>query len=125
MPKGVLRYPAARTPLTQAERIIIKFNGHKNLHALLKAVGKPVDLSAIYRWTYAKNRGEAAGIIPAKIWPALYECARLEGIMFTIQDLDVRPQPYFIHQDADVAREAHQEVVLKILDQRKKREAKR
>lgn len=78
---------------SQAERVIECLGGVDHLAELLGMVGHPLVLSTIYRWTYPKERGGSGGLIPGFLWPVIFQCARLEGIILGPQELDPRPMP--------------------------------
>jgi hypothetical protein len=75
--------------MTQAERILLKFGGARELHALLKSIGRPRNLATIYKWTYPRPKGRG-GLIPTSAWPDLHLAARMAGIILTPADLDHR-----------------------------------
>lgn len=68
--------------MSQAERIIDKFNGRYNLARL---IGKQP--STIYRWTYPRSKGGTGGLIPNKDLPLIRKAAREQGIYLTEKDL--------------------------------------
>lgn len=82
------------TELTQAERIIHKFGGARELARLFAACGCPRDPATIYKWTYnsGPNRKDGTnGLIPTQAWPDLFRVARYSGVMITAEDMDPRP----------------------------------
>ncbi len=66
---------------TPAERVITKLGGEA---AVAKMAG--VDVSRVYRWTYAKEQGGTDGRIPTKHQQALLDHAREQGIDLTPAD---------------------------------------
>ena len=75
---------------SQAERIIDKFGGARNLSRatrLLGSASKYRSPAVIYRWTYSRERGGTGGRIPSSALDAVLEAARLEGILITPHDL--------------------------------------
>jgi hypothetical protein len=78
-------------PDSQAHRVIAKFGRPRDLCRALALVGEDVrDPSVVYRWTYGKPGG-TGGLIPNAAIPAILKAARLQGIMFTEEDLRIRP----------------------------------
>ncbi|MDP3939778.1 MAG: hypothetical protein Q8R92_16800 [Deltaproteobacteria bacterium] len=79
-------------PPSQAERIIAKFGGVRNLMRALQRLdpGKHRDPVSIYRWTYSRERGGTGGLIPTAAIPDVMEAARLEGIFLSSDDFDPR-----------------------------------
>lgn len=75
---------------SQAERVIRKFGGAKNLSRILLSLGRPRDPATIYRWTYPKEIGGTDGLIPTAAWPDLLMAARQEGIILTSEEIDPR-----------------------------------
>lgn len=75
---------------TQAFRLLEKFGGARNLVRALARVGKHRNPSTIYRWVYPRINGGTGGIVPSDMWPSIILAARLEGILITPQDMDVR-----------------------------------
>lgn len=73
-------------PMSQAERIISKFNGARNLARALKEVGINRAPSSIYRWAYPTEKGGLGGVVPPKLWPAIIKAGRLYGILITPDD---------------------------------------
>jgi len=67
---------------TQAQRIFDKFGGARRV---ADATGH--DPSCVYRWTYPRNRGGTAGVIPLGALIKVRMAARLEGIVLTDEDL--------------------------------------
>ena len=88
-----LNKPRKPKPIkTQAERILDKFGGARRLASTLQAIGRPRDVTAIYRWTYPKSKGGTNGTVPRIAWDDVLAAARAEGIMLTPEDLDPRPR---------------------------------
>jgi hypothetical protein len=75
---------------TQSQRIIRKLGGVAHLLKLLEAIGRPKSKSSIYRWGYPKDKNGCGGLIPTSAWPDILAAARLEGIIFTAEDMDPR-----------------------------------
>lgn len=99
--------PGAKDPnfwpiLTQAERVIAKFGGARRLAEAFKTAGFYKGPASIYKWTYPREKGGTAGVIPTKAWPILHKVARLNGVLITAQDMDVRPMrvPGLYNSDA-------------------------
>lgn len=61
--------------MTVASDIIRKFGGAQ---AVAEACG--VSFTAVYRWTYPRDRGGTGGVIPAKHQQALLRAAVTRGI---------------------------------------------
>lgn len=76
--------------LNQAERVVQKFGGARQLARILKRVGRPKHPASIFRWTYPREKGGTGGIIPTAAWPDLIHAARIEGVVLTAEDMDVR-----------------------------------
>lgn len=70
-------------PKNQAERLLERLGGPRNVCEILKAVGRPRDIATIYKWTYI-------GYIPSSAMIDLEIVARLEGVVLTIEDYDRR-----------------------------------
>jgi len=68
--------------LTQAERVILKFNGARKL---AKAIG--CDMATVYKWTYPKAKQGCEGLIPSSAMRKVLAAARREGILLTNEDL--------------------------------------
>lgn len=77
---------------SQAERIIDKFGGVKNLLYALERIGRPKHPSRLYRWTYPKERNGTSGVIPPEALADIISAARIDGIYLTPEDLDPRPR---------------------------------
>lgn len=75
----------------QAENIIRKFGGPRELARILKAVSEnPKDHitpATIYRWMYPRERGGQGGEIPLKSLQIVLRAARLAGVMLSTQDI--------------------------------------
>lgn len=69
----------------QAEKIIAKFGGPAKIAAALEC-----DVSAVYKWTYPKDKGGTDGLIPSSSMPIVLHAADVMGIDITPQDLDPR-----------------------------------
>ena len=74
---------------SQAERILKKFGGARNLSRAFEEIGKPKDPASIFRWTYPHPKG-TGGRIPVDSVDAVLEAARREGILLTAEDWDPR-----------------------------------
>jgi hypothetical protein len=77
---------------TQAQRIVDKFGGPRNLSRALLHIGKKKDPSAIYKWIYEEAIDHGGGVIPGHAIHDVIQAARAEGIMLTPEDLDPRPR---------------------------------
>lgn len=75
---------------TQVDRIVSKFGGWKALWKALVTAGFERDLTALYRWSYPKEKGGAGGVVPTHSMHQVLEAARLEGVHLTTEDLDPR-----------------------------------
>lgn len=84
------RDPIFLPEMNQAERLIRRFGGAQRLVSILKAIGHPMRPSAIYKWTYPKEKGGTGGIIPTRAWPLLMLAARYEGVVITQDETDPR-----------------------------------
>lgn len=75
----------------QAESIINKFGGARNLARTLKECSdNPEDHynpSTIYRWMYPVEMGGTGGEIPVHALKTILRCARLAGIMLSTKDI--------------------------------------
>lgn len=87
--------------ITQAERIIKKFGGEKRLAEALSAIGKPKSLSQIYRWKYTRENQGCNGVIPTASLLDIIEAARIEGVLLTQKDLDIRPSKIVVTHYAE------------------------
>lgn len=100
--KVYVRYTGELGPMSQAERVIKRFGGAYKLAKLLVGTAEPRTPSSVYRWTYAKEKGGTGGVVPARLWPHLFEAARMAGILVTDEDTDPRvliPQKAHPHDD--------------------------
>jgi hypothetical protein len=79
---------------TQAERIIYKFNGARNLTRALRQIGYPIHFSTVYRWRELRETGGTDGVIPLKHWPAIRAAAKLVGIFLTPSDWELELRPF-------------------------------
>lgn len=77
--EDLMREEAPLATPTQADRVIATFGGARKLAALLDRTP-----SAIYKWTYPRERGGTAGYIPSSVWPSLYDLARRMGISLKV-----------------------------------------
>lgn len=93
-------------PLTQADRVIVRFGGVENLVKALAAVGKPRTKMAIYRWNHPKTKHGCGGVIPGRVWPDLLAAARMEGILLSSDELDPRPTTYRVSKETKKELEA-------------------
>ncbi|SFJ68745.1 helix-turn-helix domain-containing protein [Methylobacterium brachiatum] len=66
---------------TPAEKIIAKFDGARSL---AHAIG--VKPSAVYRWTYPRERGGTGGYVPTAHIPKIKDAADLLGVVLTAED---------------------------------------
>lgn len=71
-----------RPKLTQAERVILKFDGARKLAKALN-----LDPSTVYKWTYPRSKKGCGGIIPSSVIEQVMVAARREGILLTAEDL--------------------------------------
>jgi len=76
--------------LSQAERIISKFGGARDLAKALKAIGRERNFATIYKWTYPRGPNGTGGVIPTAAWPDIMAAARYCGVLITAEDLDPR-----------------------------------
>lgn len=83
-------------PLTQADRIIVRFGGVANLVSALAAIGRPRTKVTVYRWNHPRSKGGCGGIIPSEALPDILAAARLEGILLSADELDPRPTTFSI-----------------------------
>lgn len=77
---------------TQAGRVIARFGSAPALCRALENIGKPRDLTVVYRWDKPKNKGGTGGLIPAHNIPDILKAARHEGILLTDKDLSPMEQ---------------------------------
>lgn len=71
----------------QAETVIRKFGGARELARILAAMGKPINPSSIYRWMHPKEVGGSGGEIPVRHIKLIMKAARMAGILLTTNDL--------------------------------------
>lgn len=72
----------------QAENIIKKFGGARELAKVLKDMGGDYwNPSSIYRWTYPVEVGGTGGEIPTHAMKTVIKAARYAGILITLEDL--------------------------------------
>lgn len=69
---------------TAADHVIEKCGGFKQVSEWLD-----LDLSAVYRFTYPRERGGTDGVIPARHQAMLLQKARENGV-------DLRPDDFFV-----------------------------
>jgi len=67
--------------MNTAERIVSKFGGHRVVADLLG-----LDVSAVHRWGYPRERGGSDGCIPTKHQRALLAAARKRKIALSPDD---------------------------------------
>jgi hypothetical protein len=67
--------------MTQAQRIVDKFGGARQLAA---AIG--YSKHAVHRWLRAKEKGGSGGFIPSAALPKIKEAASLLGITIKPED---------------------------------------
>lgn len=78
----------------QAERIIAKFGGVKELHAIFRELNCERTIQTIYKWTKPKGKSQGTGgFIPPKDWNDLWRAARYAGVVITSEDMDPREDP--------------------------------
>lgn len=70
-----------------ASTIIDICGGHKNVADWLN-----VDVSRVFRWTYAKAKGGSDGYIPSQYYPTLLARAQVEGKA-------LKPEHFFLQSD--------------------------
>lgn len=80
----------AKSGQCQAERVIGKFGGARQLSAILGAIGRPREKTTIYKWTYPRKRGGTGGVIPSCAWDDITAAARHKKITITAEDADPR-----------------------------------
>ena len=68
--------------VTQAERVINRFGGARELARLLN-----LNPTSVYRWTYPVSKGGTGGIVPTQALHKLLRMAREQGIYLTANDL--------------------------------------
>ena len=71
-----------RQKLSQAQRVIARFNGAPNL---ARALG--CHESTVFKWTYPRAKQGSDGIIPSCAMKRVMRVARAEGILLTPEDL--------------------------------------
>lgn len=71
---------------TAADHVIEKCGGFKQVSDWLG-----IDLSAVYRFTYPRERGGTDGVIPARHQTALLQKARENGVDLCPNDFFVAP----------------------------------
>lgn len=82
-----------RKPKSQADRLIRKFGGARNLMRILKKIGEPLTAATIYRWAYPKEKGGTGGLIPTRTWPTLFRAAKYAGVFISQEETDPRSIP--------------------------------
>lgn len=83
--------PRAQTrERSQAESVIDKFGGARQLREALDAAGYPLNLATIYKWAYPREKKGCGGFIPVAAWPAILDAARLAGILLDANQFDPR-----------------------------------
>lgn len=75
--------------MTQADRIVLKFNGVRNLARAID-----VDMTTVYKWTYPRNKQGTNGLVPSHAMLKILAAARREGVLLTADDLSPEPQVY-------------------------------
>lgn len=75
---------------TQAERVIKKFGGPKQLRMALEQVGYKISNQAISYWKRPKESHGIGGLIPHTAIKSVIEAAYLVGVHLTSKDLDPR-----------------------------------
>lgn len=75
-------------PQSQAEAIIRRFGGPMALASALAKAGTPRTPSAIYRWTYPKERGGSGGLVPTGAVMDVKRAATYAGITLRPEDWD-------------------------------------
>lgn len=89
---------------SQAERVVIRFGGNRNMAKLMTESGFPIKPENIENWRRGKAKGQKyppCGRIPAHWWDAILITARLQGIVLTDEDITPRlvwqrpPSVYF------------------------------
>lgn len=85
-------------PLTQAGRILWRFGGAVRLSKILKAIGRPKNYEACYRWDYPKERGGSGGRIPGCAVDDILAAAKADGIILT--DADWSPERHDLDKDS-------------------------
>lgn len=70
----------------QAERIIAKFGNARQLAAALAEVGAGRDPTAVYKWTYPREKGGTGGYIPAAAVDDVKRAAERRGVQLTGKD---------------------------------------
>lgn len=76
------------TPRSQAEAIIRRFGGPRDLARALAKVGAPRDPSTIYRWTYPRSQGGTGGLIPTSAIKDIKRAAMITGVVLRPEDWD-------------------------------------
>lgn len=71
---------------TQAARIFARFGGPGNLCRALKEAGAERERSAVYKWSYPKNKGGTGGFVPSSAIEDVKRAARYAGILLTDAD---------------------------------------
>lgn len=82
--------PPDRLYSRQAERVINKFGGARNLYRAILELGMVHEFrspATIYRWTYPRTKNGTGGFIPSSALPIIQLAARKQGILLTPEDL--------------------------------------
>ena len=89
------------SPATQAERVIAKFGGCRDVSRALMLLDDPAmrrTPATIYKWTWPKPAG-TGGLIPVRMHPAIKQAGRLVGVLITSADLHGEEEEIPIHAD--------------------------
>lgn len=76
---------------TQAQRIIARFGGARQLHAAMAGCGHRVNLATIYRWDLPKSKGGRGGVLPSWRLAQVIDTANRTNVALSAVDLDPRP----------------------------------
>ncbi len=82
--------PRSTRERSQAESVIDKFGGARQLKEALELAGYPINIVTIYRWTYPRDQKGCGGFIPVAAWPAILDAARFSGVLLTADQFDPR-----------------------------------
>jgi len=75
-----------RDEQTQAARIFAKFGGTGKLCQALAEVGAERERSAVYKWSYPKDKGGTGGFVPSSAILDVKRAARYAGVLLTDAD---------------------------------------
>ena len=73
----------------QAAYVIGQFGNAYRVAEAMTLAGKKISASAVYRWTYPKEKYGTGGVIPTSSWPYIFKAAQLYGVVLEEQKMRV------------------------------------